>query len=143
MFHLPFDILASVIYGTELVMWIGIMICGLVLGTGEKEEEEQQETELPRVEPSRSQAPSVASRTLSGQYPYRLPLYRIDQLPCSDADVSQIQLRSDRDLHGSRCSIPLLFGPSLIAELAPTVSILGIPCGCPRRTMMLYPYKAG
>lgn len=82
MFHIPFDILASVIYGTELVMWIGIMICGVVLGRGEKgtptledvnEQEREQEIEIgiemetPRVESSGVQAPSITSR-LSGQF---------------------------------------------------------------------------
>lgn len=81
MFHIPFDILASVIYGTELVMWIGIMICGVVLGRGEKESptvegvdeneneqdmEMEMEMELPRVESPGARAPSVTSR-ISGQ----------------------------------------------------------------------------
>jgi hypothetical protein len=52
-FHVPFDTLAAVIYGTELVMWIGIMICGVVLGRGEKEDhttgQENEEHELPQV----------------------------------------------------------------------------------------------
>lgn len=61
-FHIPFDILASVIYGTELVMWIGIMICGVVLGRGEKEEADQAGTELPQVEPTRTQTSSALSR---------------------------------------------------------------------------------
>ncbi|KAI9638633.1 PQ loop repeat-domain-containing protein [Dioszegia hungarica] len=33
LFRVPFDTLGAVIYGTELVLWIGIMLCGLVLGT--------------------------------------------------------------------------------------------------------------
>jgi hypothetical protein len=59
-FHIPFDVLGAVIYGTELVMWIGIMICGLVLGRGEKEEQEEN-IELPQVSAPVT-SPSIRSR---------------------------------------------------------------------------------
>lgn len=89
---MPFDILASVIYGTELVMWIGIMICGVVLGRGEKEEpspetevgdEQEQGMEMPRVESSGVRAASITSR-ISGQI-FRALFY----LVCSAADTSR------------------------------------------------------
>jgi hypothetical protein len=62
-FHVPFDILGAVIYGTELAMWIGIMICGLVLGRGEGEDTPE-ETELPQtnLDPVSSRIASTTSR---------------------------------------------------------------------------------
>jgi len=61
-FHVPFDVLGAVIYGTELVMWIGIMVCGLVLGRGEKEDTQQENIDLPQVS-----AP-VASPSIRSQH---------------------------------------------------------------------------
>lgn len=82
-FHIPFDILASVIYGTELVMWIGIMICGVVLGRGEKDgpasaagNSTEQEMELPTIEDSGARATSVVNSRLSGMFSF--PLAYVD-----------------------------------------------------------------
>lgn len=67
MFHVPFDVLGAVIYGTELVMWIGIMICGVVLGRGEKEPQEEA-VDLPQViEPSRSASRTSVRSQRSGE----------------------------------------------------------------------------
>ena len=64
---MPFDVLGAVIYGTELVMWIGIMICGVVLGRGEKEPREEA-VELPQViEPSRSESRTSVRSQRSGE----------------------------------------------------------------------------
>ena len=65
MFHVPFDVLGAIIYGTELVMWIGIMICGLVLGRGEKEAQEEN-VELPQVS-ALVTSPSIRTQH-SGEY---------------------------------------------------------------------------
>lgn len=65
---MPFDVLGAVIYGTELVMWIGIMICGVVLGRGEKEPLEEV-IELPQViEPSRSESRTSVRSQRSGDF---------------------------------------------------------------------------
>jgi hypothetical protein len=41
-FRTPFDILGGVIYGSELILWIGIMLCGLYFGTADVVDEDVQ-----------------------------------------------------------------------------------------------------
>lgn len=102
MFHVPFDVLGAVIYGTELVMWIGIMICGVVLGRGEKEPREEV-IELPQViEPTRSESRTSVRSQRSGEL-----------LSGSDDQDLFFQTRAyvpdNRDI---QYSIPLHYDPS-------------------------------
>ena len=88
MFHVPFDVLGAVIYGTELVMWIGIMVCGLVLGRGEKEDTQQENLDLPQVSAPVA-SPSIRSRH-SG-------VYRFDIWSLAHNQRLQVSVRGSRD----------------------------------------------
>ena len=100
--------LGAVIYGTELVMWIGIMICGVVLGRGEKESREEV-IELPQViEPSRSESRTSVRSQRSGEL-----------LSGSDDQDLFFQTRTYvPDSQDIQYSIPLHYDPSWRREPA-------------------------